>query len=107
MTLDQWLDGRSLEPPPALRRRIDGALAAAPGAGPAPLPDVALGAALALLDGLLGRADSSRAGALELLAADALMTYAFEAAAEDPERLEELAARAMQDIAGAAADVSA
>ena len=106
MTLDQWLDRRALEPPPALRRRLGAAIASAPAAETAPVPDVALGAALALLDGLLGRRDSSRAGALELLAADALMTYAFEAAAENPASLEQLASRAMRDIARAAADAS-
>ena len=106
MTLEQWLDQRALVPPPALRHRLDTAVVEAPAQAGLPVPDAALEAALRLLDGLLRRADSSRAGALELLAADALMTYAFEAAADTPERLEALGAHAMERIAAAADHVA-
>ena len=44
----------------------------------------------------------SRTGALTLLAADALVTYAFETAGEQPERIESLAVEAMTRIATAA-----
>ena len=107
MTFADWLDRRELVPPPALRHRLDTAVTEAPRAQTLPAPDASLEAALVLLDGLLRGADASRAGALELLAADALMTYAFEAAADEPERLEELGALAMHRIAQAAADASA
>ena len=43
------------------------------------------GAALEHLDEALARPGRNREGALHLLAADALMTYACEAAAEEPE----------------------
>lgn len=104
MTLDAWLDGRELVPPPALRRRLDAAVRATPGTASLPIPDAALEAALHLLDGLLGGSDPSRAAAIELLTADALMTYAFEATADMPERLEALGGFAMQRIAAAAAE---
>jgi hypothetical protein len=107
MTLDHWLDQRELTPPAALRQRLAAAVADAPKSTMLPVPDAALAAALRLLDSLLRTADSSRAGALELLTADALMTYAFEATADTPERLEALGAEAMERIAAAAADHAA
>jgi len=71
--------------PPALRSRVEQALATN-GDGP-----VAADALRAAAMGLLDEAASAAAGrdaALTLLAADALMTYACEAAAEgQPERL--------------------
>jgi hypothetical protein len=102
MTLGAWLDERELVPPPALRRRLDAAVTAVPDAAVLPIPDAAVEAALRLLDVLLRAPDSSRAAAIELLTADALMTYAFEATADMPERLEELGGLAMQRIAAAA-----
>jgi hypothetical protein len=48
---------------------------------------------------LLASGSTSRATALDLLAVDALVTYAFQAGADDPARLEERAARAMARIA--------
>ncbi len=107
MSLVQWIDRRELVPPPALRRRLDGAVTATRAVEALPVPDAALEAALQLLDGLLRAADLSRGGAIELLAADALMTYAFEATADTPERLEALAEQAMRRIAAATADHSA
>ena len=102
MTLGTWLDQRELVPPPALRRRLDAAVSAVPDAAILPIPDAAVEAALRLLDVLLRDSDPSRAAAIELLTADALMTYAFEATADMPERLEELGGLAMQRIAAAA-----
>jgi len=104
MTLQQWIDRRELVPPEALTQRLREAIVAA-SPSPAESPsDAALDAALVLFDSLLRGADPSRAGALGLLAADALMTYAFEAAADHPDRLEALGADAMRRIAAAAAD---
>jgi hypothetical protein len=92
-SLEQWLDARRPAPPAALRDRMVEAMAAMPAtesmaaAGPAPdadtldLPAALAGCALHIFASTLHKWDD-RAGALDLLAADALLTYAFEAAAE-------------------------
>ena len=105
MTLQEWIERRELEPPAALADRLRTAVAATPDTAGMPLPDAAVEAALELLDTLLHGAGASRAGALGLLTADALMTYAFEAAADEPDRLEAIAEEAMRRIAAAAADL--
>ena len=74
-----WLDTRRPAPPATLRERLEGAV------HDAPLP---LAAHLAELGReLLARVTSRPAGgrelALDLLAADAFVTYAFEAQAEE------------------------
>lgn len=51
---------------------------------------------------LLREQCTSRAAALDLLAADALATYAFELAADDPDGIPDLAARAMARFAALA-----
>ena len=104
MSLQEWIDRRELEPPPALAQRLCEAVEEGPDGARQPVPVAALDAALVLLDSLLRGADPSRAGALGLLTVDALMTYAFEAAADDPDRLEALGAEAMRRIAATAAD---
>ena len=104
MTLEEWLDRRDLAPPPALRRRLDDAAVDRLGTASLAVQDAALEAAIRLLGTLLRGENSSRADALELLAVDALMTYAFEAAANEPERLEALGAQAMERIAAAATE---
>ena len=99
MTLARWLDARRPSPPAALRERIDTAL------GPAlhdASPDIAqhcLEAAERLVRALLDENATDRAAALDLLAADALVTYAFEAASEQPRELSQRAAEAMTRIA--------
>ena len=50
---------------------------------------------------LLGTVGSDRSAASELLLADALITYAMEAAASDHDRFEEVAERAMMSVARA------
>lgn len=89
----RWLDGRRPAMPPELRRVVDTALdAAAPDAGTS-VPDQLADAALATLARVLAAAPD-RATADELLAADALLTYACEAAAEvGPVPLDRLTAR--------------
>ena len=62
----------------------------------------ALDAALQLIGEMNDDVAASRAGAITLLAADALMTYAFEAAGEDGARIDPLAAEAMTRIASSA-----
>lgn len=99
--------GREETIPAALRDRLSSALAAAAGAGPAPRPpsdaaaDAAdcLAAGEALLAGVLRGDCASRDTALDLLAADALVTRAFERAADAPASLPALADAAMRRIA--------
>ena len=82
MTRDEvlaWLDARCPAPPAALREHLRGAVHDAP---------LALDAHLALLGReLLARVESRPEGgrelAFDLLAADAFVTYAFEAQAEE------------------------
>ncbi len=82
MTRDQvlaWLDARRPAPPAALRDRLRGAVHDAP---------LALAAHLAeqgreLLEVVAARPEGGRELALDLLAADAFATYAFEAQAEE------------------------
>lgn len=77
-----WLDSRKPAPPRALRERLNRTVDAQ-----LPAPGCALPAYLAhlgrtLLDGVVGKPDGGRELALDLLAADAFATYAFEAQAE-------------------------
>ena len=88
MTRDQvqaWLAAREPTPPAVLAERLRQVVAAAPAAvADAETMAVALGAlGHTLLEGVV-HCDPQGAGvALDLLAADAFVTYAFEAAAED------------------------
>jgi hypothetical protein len=63
--------------------------------------DACLDAATELLGELLSRPSAGRESALDLLAVDALVTYAFEAAAKNPETLASRADRAMQRFTAA------
>jgi hypothetical protein len=99
MTVAEWLDRRTPEPPAALRARVEVALGDSLTRDASHVPDVCLGAAERLVE-LLLRADcTSRESALDLLTADALVTYAFEAAGEAPADLARRAADAMTRIA--------
>lgn len=88
-----WLEQRQPTPPPALLERMAEAVGAAGASAAAssdvpPIPAVLGTAALDRLRVVL-QGPGDRAAALDLLAADALLTYAFEAAAEiGPEALE-------------------
>ena len=88
----------------ALRARVASALRDAGGqaAADAPTPELCLVAGERMLDAALAGDERSRATALDLLAADALVTRAFELAAGHPE-LERLAEAAMRRIAAHAA----
>ncbi len=85
-----WLDARRPAPPAALRAR----LAAAVTESEESLPEEFARLGGRLLARVAGRPDGGRDLALDLLAADALVTYAFEAQAEtDVEGLQTLADR--------------
>ena len=77
-----WLDARRLAPPRALRARIDQVVAATSPAAGAPLPSYFAALGRELLSGVASRPGGGRELALDLLAADAFVTYAFEAQAE-------------------------
>ncbi len=87
--------------PELLARRVAQLLADAGGDGDAVARHIA--AAEHTVARLLRDQSTSRASALDLLAADALATYAFELAADDPDAIPELAARAMARFAALAA----
>jgi hypothetical protein len=103
VTLGSWLDARRPSPPAALRARIDAALGDALDDDD-DLPATCLAAAEHIVDALLGEDATSRDSALDLLAADALVTYAFEAASEHPVELEGRAREAMARISALASD---
>ena len=73
-----WLDARRPAPPPTLRRHLLGLVRDAPQRLPEHLADTGV----AVLDRVFSRPQAGRELALDLLAADAFVTYAFEAQAE-------------------------
>lgn len=86
--MDDWLDRHTSQAPPALRARVEQFARAA--SGPT-LPRALATAAQAALDRVLAH-PGDRSVALDLLAADALITLALLAQAQAaPERLEEFA----------------
>jgi Arc/MetJ family transcription regulator len=86
MTREQvlaWLDTRRPVPPDSLRARLRTAVEQQRPAVGSALPAYLAQLGRTLLDGVAARADGGRELALDLLAADAFATYAFEAQAED------------------------
>ncbi len=90
-----------LEAPEPLTRRVAQLLAAVDATDPVARH---LAAAEYTVERLLRAQSTARASALDLLAADALATYAFELAADDPDGIPDLAARAMRRFAALAAE---
>jgi hypothetical protein len=99
MTLGQWLDSRTPAAPPNLRDRLHAALDTWARADAAWACEICLKAAEAILAGVVAEGQAGRHAALDLLAADALVTYAFEAASDDPALLADRSDRAMMRIA--------
>ncbi|MCL4214337.1 MAG: hypothetical protein KJZ74_10510 [Gemmatimonadales bacterium] len=103
MTHRAWIASREPAPHPRLALRIEHMLAARPELAGAPTTDAMLAAGTALLAGVVGAAggaaDAGRAQALDLLAADACVTWAFEAAADTPALLGAQARQAMRALA--------
>jgi hypothetical protein len=100
--LSAWLDARRPIPPAALRARIDAALGSDLHADVADTAETLLAAGEWLMRALLVDDATSRGSATDLLAADALVTYAFEAASERPADLSTRAATAMARISALA-----
>ena len=84
--LSAWIRGRSPAPPPQLLSRIEAMAAHASHTTAA--ADALLDASARAMAGVLGDGCLTRESGLDLLAVDALVTYAFEAAADDPEQLD-------------------
>lgn len=80
--LVSWLETRRPVPPPTLRDHLGTQVVD----GSDPLPQHLAAQGGALLAGVLARPHGGRELALDLLAADALVTYAFEAQAEQDTR---------------------
>ena len=99
MTLSAWLDARRPAPPARLRARIDAALGPALESDAGHVATACLEAGERLARELLQENATTRDSALDLLAADALVTYAFEAASERPGDLAARAREAMVRIA--------
>jgi len=94
-----WVAAHTEQPPAALRARLDAMLSTGQGDAGAPVSTALLDAGQMLLGSILASGSTQRDAALDLLTADALVTYAFEAAADDPASLDAQAARAMRAIA--------
>ena len=76
MTVSDWLRAREPQPPCALSARIDAVLGESLGAPVEELPEIFLSAGERLVAELLHSNSTTRESALDLLTADALMTYA-------------------------------
>jgi len=88
MTREQvfaWLDSRRPAAPGRLRERLNRAVEELRPAPGSPLPAYLAQLGRDLLDGVTSKPKGGRELALDLLAADAFATYAFEAQAEEGE----------------------
>lgn len=92
MTVGEWLATRTPVPPRLLSERIERALGDRIGLDTGTVVESFLAAADEMLRECLAT-DAQREIALDLLAVDALVTYACEAAAESPSDLSDVAAR--------------
>lgn len=101
MTVGEWVASRAAGVPPHLLARITDALGPALQLPAAQAPEACVAAAGDVVSGLLADDRTGRDSALALLAADALVTFAFEAAADTPGQIEARARAAMQ-VLGAA-----
>ena len=95
MTIDEWLALRTPRPPDALEVRIRAVLGDALHEEAGHVPEIFADAGERLVAALLRSNSTSRNSALDLLTADALVTYAFEAASADPDNIQRVASSAM------------
>ena len=83
MTIGEWLATRTPAPPPALANRVRDLLGEAVNDDVRMAADRLLAAAEQTVGALLSEGRTGRESAGDLLAADALVTYAFEAASSN------------------------
>lgn len=99
VTVGEWFAQLQPHPPAALHARLSVLLAEHAGRPAADVADVCIDTGVALLERMLASSDTGRDQALDLLAVDSLVTYAFQAAADRSWEIEERAATAMARIA--------
>jgi hypothetical protein len=97
----RWVNERRADVPTRLAARLDDVLGDRADGADRDVVAAYLDAADALLRDLLSRDSTGRDVALDLLTVDALVTYAFEAAARDPATLERCAEAAASRFASA------
>lgn len=85
--------------PPALLARVSAVLTSHPEWEGHPVPEALLEAAQSLLGSVLTPVEAGREVALDLLAADACVTWALEAASDQPQEFSDRAERMMARIA--------
>jgi hypothetical protein len=106
VTIADWIAGRDPAAPRALLERLHALLPEQPGVGTAPddavQPEVLIRTATDVVARLLRERATTRDSALDLLVADALATYAFEAQADDPDALDARCAWAMRHLSAIA-----
>jgi hypothetical protein len=102
VSIGEWLRSRTPPAPEPLVARVEEALGAHRSEDAERAPELLLAAAVGLLQPLLAREHAGRDAAVDLLAADALVTYAFEAASADSDRLDVRTRDAMIRLAGLA-----
>ena len=98
-TVGEWFANLQPPPPRALADELRKLLVHEAARPVGDVPEVCLATGEKMLGELMQSGSTQRATALTLLAVDSLVTYAFEAASDDPERLETRAANAMKRIA--------
>ena len=98
-TVGAWFVALTPAPPAGLRIRLAALLEPYAHQPVQQVPEACLDAGEKLLGDLLASGSTSRATALDLLAVDSLVTYAFQAAADDPAQLDARAERALSRIA--------
>ena len=99
MILGDWVRQREPVPPAELSARIEQTLGRRFQGDAADASELCIAAAEELLRELLARPTAGRESALDLLTVDALVTYAFEAASENPDTLTARAEAAMSRLA--------
>ena len=99
-----WLASRDVDAPPELTECVMALIKSRPDWERLARADAFILAAEQLLRRVLAGGAVARANALELLAADACVTWAFESAAEEPKTVAAFAERATRGIAAIAAE---
>lgn len=100
----EWLASRDVDAPPELTACVRALLASRPEWERLGRADAFILASEQLLRRVLVSGAVARASALDLLAADACVTWAFEAASDEPKTVPALAERATKGIAAIAAE---